>query len=70
MLNILCSSIARAGGIEVPADVRIVPKPTNRGALILTGDVIRTLGRVLCRLGDRVATGKAPKLGNHAVTSA
>jgi hypothetical protein len=27
MLNILATSIARAGGIEVPADRRIVPAP-------------------------------------------
>ena len=69
MLNILCSSIARAGGIEVSPDFRMVPEPTNRGALIVTGDVLRALGRLLCRLGDRFAAEKAPKLGNHAVRS-
>ena len=61
MLNILCSSIARAGGIEVPADVRIVPKPINHSTSIIAGEVMRALGRALCRLGDRVAVEKAPK---------
>ncbi len=68
MLNILCSSIARAGGIEMPPDVRIVPEPTNRSALILSGGMIRALGQALCRLGDRVAAERVSSPRNPAVT--
>ncbi len=39
MLNILATSIARAGGIEVPAGCRIVPAPkpaTDHSAALLS----------------------------------
>lgn len=68
MLNILCSSIARAGGIEVSPDVRIVPKSVNRSALIVSGDVMRALGQALCWLGDRIAIERDHTPRNPAIS--
>ncbi len=55
MMDILFRSIARAGGIEVPDGVRIVPLPRRSGhGRRVAARSLRSLGRALYRLGDRL----------------
>ncbi len=59
MMEILARSIARAGGIEVPPDVRILPRPPRKPArrllVRLAGRLLRIAGAGLGQLGGLVA---------------
>lgn len=59
MLDLLCRSIARSAGVELPGQVRIVPPaPRRPGRLAcLGGTVLGRAGRWLIRAGEWLAAG-------------
>lgn len=72
MMDIMVRSIARAGGIEVPEDRRVVPAPSPIGGpgLLVHGRaavsaVLRVAGRALLRAGDRFAAPAAGRSGGE-----
>ena len=66
-MELLFRGIARAGGVEVPAEVQIFAPSTRRarryGLSIKTATALRGLARVVDRLARRLATHAGPAAG-------
>jgi len=66
-MELLFRGIARAGGVEVPAEVRIFPPPQRKERQdhlsAKTAAVLHGLARAVDRLGRRLAAHAGPASG-------
>ena len=65
MMEIWMRSIARAGGVEIPATVRILdeaPRKEDVGIRSAVAALLKRLGRGLVRTGDLIGRDAAPAL--------
>lgn len=65
MMEIWMRSIARAGGVEIPATVRILgeaPRGENRSIRPALAALLERLGRGLVRSGERIGQNADPAL--------